>query len=720
MATLVLTAVGTVVGGPIGGAIGSAIGQYVDQTLLFAPKARHGPRLGDLAVQTSSYGTAIPKIFGSMRVAGTVIWSTDLVESRSTSGGGKGRPRTVSYAYSASFAVALSARPIRSVRRIWADGKLLRGAAGDFKTATGFRVYLGDEDQLPDALIASAEGMDQAPAFRGIAYAVFENMKLEDFGNRIPSLTCEVEADAESITLGAIAGELSGGAIEADETPALGGYAAVGDDVRAAIEALGDVVPLSLADRDGSLRLTVQPPPPAALAAAEESERREIVRHGSAAVPDEVSLGYYDPARDYQAGLQRATSNGAASARRPDRRALPAALSAEGAKALAEFRLAALRAGRATAKVRLGWSRCGLRPGDSIALEGESGGWLVKRWTLGPMTVQLDVQRVSSEPLPAAVAASSGEPVREPDLRHGPTLLKLFELPLAASPAGRPRLFAALAGEEPGWRRAELLASFDGGASWDEIGSARAPAVIGAALTALASAGSTLLDAQSSLEVELANDSMWLENVSDDGLVSGANLALVGSELIQFGSAEWLGERRFRLSRLLRGRRGSEWAADAHVAGESFVLLKADALIALDLPDGVASGEVRANASGVGDTVPAAASLQITGEALRPPSPAHVQAEARSNGDIQFAWVRRSRHGWVWQSEADTPLGEENELYRILIAGSGFERVAETIEPVFTYTAAAQAADGAIAPLRIEVSQIGTFAVSHAATLICG
>lgn len=62
MATLVLTAVGTVVGGPIGGAIGSIIGQYVDRTLLFAPKARHGPRLGELAVQTSSYGTPIPKI----------------------------------------------------------------------------------------------------------------------------------------------------------------------------------------------------------------------------------------------------------------------------------------------------------------------------------------------------------------------------------------------------------------------------------------------------------------------------------------------------------------------------------------------------------------------------------------------------------------------------------------------------------------------------------
>src|ERR1044072_1627505 len=147
MATLILPAVGPAVGGPIGGAIGAILGQAVDQRI-FAPKARHGPRLGDLAVQTSSYGNAIPKLFGTMRVAGTVIWATDLMEQRSSSGGGKGRPKTVNYSYSASFAVALSARPIRGVGRIGADGKLLRGAAGDFKSATGgYRLYLGDEDQ---------------------------------------------------------------------------------------------------------------------------------------------------------------------------------------------------------------------------------------------------------------------------------------------------------------------------------------------------------------------------------------------------------------------------------------------------------------------------------------------------------------------------------------------------------------------------------------------
>jgi hypothetical protein len=89
MATLVLTVVGSAVGGPVGGAIGAMVGQQIDN-IIFAPKARQGPRLQELAVQTSSYGTQVPAIFGAMRVAGTVIWATDLVERRAKSQHGSG------------------------------------------------------------------------------------------------------------------------------------------------------------------------------------------------------------------------------------------------------------------------------------------------------------------------------------------------------------------------------------------------------------------------------------------------------------------------------------------------------------------------------------------------------------------------------------------------------------------------------------------------------
>ena len=118
MATLILTAVGGALAGPFGAAIGALAGQYADNALIFRQPNRQGPRLTELALQTSSYGTQIPKLFGTMRVAGTVIWSTDLIESSQTSHA-KGQPSTTTYSYSASFAVLLSARPILSIGRIW-------------------------------------------------------------------------------------------------------------------------------------------------------------------------------------------------------------------------------------------------------------------------------------------------------------------------------------------------------------------------------------------------------------------------------------------------------------------------------------------------------------------------------------------------------------------------------------------------------------------------
>ncbi|MFX8000655.1 hypothetical protein ABTK84_19235, partial [Acinetobacter baumannii] len=89
MATLLLTVVGTALGGPLGGAIGALVGRTVDGAIIGGRKIE-GPRLKELTVQTSSYGTTVPLHFGTVRSAGSVIWATDLVEHSHSGGGGKG------------------------------------------------------------------------------------------------------------------------------------------------------------------------------------------------------------------------------------------------------------------------------------------------------------------------------------------------------------------------------------------------------------------------------------------------------------------------------------------------------------------------------------------------------------------------------------------------------------------------------------------------------
>lgn len=719
MATLVLTTIGSVVGGPLGGALGAIVGQSVDRRIL-APKGRRGPRLGDLTVQTSSYGSAIPKLFGTMRVAGTVIWASDLRESQETSGGGKGRPRATTFSYSASFAVLLSGRQVRAVRRIWADGKLLRGAAGDWKTETGFRLHLGGEDQDVDPLITSAEGMGGAPAYRGLAYAVFEDLQLADFGNRIPSLTFEVEADAGAISIAAIAETLSMGSVVGTSGTAVGGYAATGDSVRGALETFALAYGTSITDDGMVLRLDssdgLQMLPERDLGASADSSARarfELDRTAAGALPDEVAITYYEPKRDYQAGLQRARWSG------PGRRAesvdLPVALSADSAKAVAERWLDRSWTQRSQATVALPARWLTLRPGGLAAVPGRMDTFRIAGWTLERMVLELRLVGAARAPVVLPMA-DAGRPASEPDLPAGETLIELLDLPpLDTSAATGPRLWIAAAGTGGGWRRAQVMASVDGGTSFQVLGSTAPRAIMGMTTTALPPGDAALFDRTGTVEVELAAAAMWLEGRDDEALVNGANLAMIGDELIQFGAANPVGPRRFRLSRLLRGRRGSEWAMASHAAGERFVLVDPATLLPFEATIDVIGAKVRVIATGVGDATHAEREMVLTGRALRPPPPAHLSAKRLADGTIRICWVRRSRVGWSWLDGIDTPVGEEFERYRLTVqTGSGPPRTVDLDRADYDYSPAAQIEDGAthLSPIDIAVVQLGALGPS--------
>ena len=342
----------------------------------------------------------------------------------------------------------------------------------------------------------------------------------------------------------------------------------------------------------------------------------------------------------------------------------------------------------------------------------------IERTLIDRMVVTLDLIRVPGGSAPSGTSASPGRPTREPDLAHGPSVIHLLDLPASVDAASdRVQLLAAAAGTEPGWRRANLSISYDSGVSWESIGQSAAPAVMGVALGATGLGGATLTDARNTVEIELLHDGMWLEGRDDEALVNGANVALLGNELIQFGAVEAVGARRFRLSRLLRGRRGTEWASDGHVAGERFVLIEPEALAAVDLAASRIGASVRVMAQGIGDggAAPQAA-VVVEGESVRPPSPVRI----RSNwigADLRISWVRRSRAGWIWMDHGDAPLAEESERYEVRLSGEAFSRTAIVSEPRITYDAAQQAEDGG-GPLVASVRQLGTRTASRESQII--
>ena len=709
MATLLLTTIGTAIGGPVGGALGALIGQRVDG-VLFAPKGREGPRLTDLSVQTSSYGSAIPRVFGTMRVAGSVVWSTDLIETRATSHA-KGQPSVTTYSYAASFAVLLSARPILRVGRIWADGNLLRGAAGDLKVRTGFRLYLGDEDQAADPMIAAVEGAGATPALRGQAYAVFEGLDLADFGNRIPSLTFEVTADDAPVGVGAIAAAISDGTI-ADQAAArpLHGFSAYGASVRDTVTLLAEASGAGFAVAGRGLAMTDADSVETTVidaGFAADASRAQRVRRAVAAietVPRTLSVAHYDPARDYQTGVQQARRPGAGL--RDERLDLPAAIAAADAKTLAEAALARAETGRETRTVALDADAAAIAPGTIVAIAGESGRWRVTRVSLEAMVTTLDLRRLAAG-MPAATA-TSGRVLSSPDLRTGATLIVAAELPpIDDGVPGAPRLSVLATGSARGWRRAALFYSIDGGASWADGGATAAPAILGTLATVPGRASAMLVDTISAVEVVLARADMMLAGADDAALDRGANLALIGDELVQFGHAAPLGAGRWRLSRLWRGRRGTESAIGTQAAGDRFALLAADCIATLPLPVS-AIGGVRVLASGVGDDTPVAVDASVTGASVRPPAPVRPTL----TGEV-LHWTRRSRGGFRWIDGADAPLSEETESYRVrFLDPAGATRSLIVAAPECAVTPADLAAGHAI-----QVRQLGMLAESAPATL---
>jgi hypothetical protein len=475
-------------------------------------------------------------------------------------------------------------------------------------------------------------------------------------------------------------------------------------------------MPIRLLDTGDRLRLAAADDPLTVLQSHELGEQAEETRRAEANAPDEVSLAYLDPARDYQAGLQRARRPGAGGG--IARLELPAVVGADKAKGFAETALAEFAALQVRRRVSCGWSRLGLAPGTRVSTpDGRS--WRVAERSVSRNGVSLELALEANSP-GIALGADPGRGVSAPDDLHGPTIAHLLDLPpLEDTLVDAPRLFVAAAGSEPGWRRAALLTSIDGGASWTGIGDTAPAAVIGTAATKLPGAPEYLLDTASRVDIMLANSAMTLSDADPGQLAAGANLALLGDELIQFGEATPLSSTRWRLERLVRGRRGTDWAADSHAVGERFVLLLPDTLLAWDPPLAASGSEVQLLAAGLGDTEPVAAFADAIGAALKPPAPAQLRARQRADGGFDLSWSRSSRLGWRWLDGVDAPLGEEREAYRLTITrADGSTRTHELTMPIAVYPAAEVTEDRAIGPsVTIAVIQLGTRATSRAALL---
>jgi hypothetical protein len=179
---------------------------------------------GELGFTTSEYGKFIPIVFGSDKLTGNVIWSSEFSTKQFTSGG------TIYNYHTVSFALGICEGEIDAVLRLWlgdqlifdrtmdtdvnnvaqpgADGFVLGVMAdlispdsplknlGDGERLTKITVFNGGETQIPEGVIADIEGYALTPAYRGLAYILFENMVVTA---AIPNIYVEVLANSNPI-----------------------------------------------------------------------------------------------------------------------------------------------------------------------------------------------------------------------------------------------------------------------------------------------------------------------------------------------------------------------------------------------------------------------------------------------------------------------------------------------------------------------------------------
>lgn len=421
-----------------------------------------------------------------------------------------------------------------------------------------------------------------------------------------------------------------------------------------------------------------------------------IKRAQETELPAAIKLSYMEAGADYRLAVVEAKHEGGSS-KRDGLIELPAAVAQEQAQKCAAMTLHDAWAGRETVEFALPPSFLALEPGDSLTLGLDSGGYALRIEEIADGTARKIRGRSFNRAVYEPGGAAARPPEAETPVLFGPPDALVLDLPLAETPA-EPHLPWIAAMAQP-WPGGLMLYRQTGPASAAFNREIELPATMGALASPLAGRPSGRFDRASGLMVQLASGALF--SVSGEELLQGANLAAIGSmttgwEIIQFASAELVGEQTYRLSMLLRGQAGSEpEIRELRRPGERFVLLD-QAVVQPQLTFSQAGLEHSWRLLAA-DTEFGEAETALTHRpamlGLRPLSPVHLRM-LRAGGDLLLGWTRRTRLGGdSWDLE-EIPLGEERERYRLeILAGGNVKRSLTLSEPRYLYPSSAIAAD---------------------------
>lgn len=424
--------------------------------------------------------------------------------------------------------------------------------------------------------------------------------------------------------------------------------------------------------------------------------------------PAQLALTYANMAADYNADTQFSDRlvTGQASTQTLQ---LPLGMLPVEAKAVVDALLFDMAASMhsTTLSVPLRYAR--LEPGDVIEAVALDGRVLRLRITtrkdqqmfLDLECVLDDVGALESAAITDTGYISVSEPTRVPG-----TVWEAMDIPILRDADNASGFYLAATPESISyptdqWRGAVAAASW-GGVDYAHLQTLLDAAVLGRCTTVLPSwSGGAVFDEASTLTVRVwgqlassTRDAMLLDDT--------VNALLAGSEIVRFRHAELLDSDvpanvyTYRLSSLLRGQRGTEWAMGGHVASERCVLLNTRLRRQATQPNEVyIPVQLKVLTSGKLLSSVEPRTFTDTSVALKPFSPAGLRGLVDAEG-VHLSWQRRTRLAYRYGGIAPVvPLGEATESYRLQIwRGAALLRTATPTTAVFLYTPAMRAADG--------------------------
>lgn len=364
--------------------------------------------------------------------------------------------------------------------------------------------------------------------------------------------------------------------------------------------------------------------------------------------PASCATIYLDPDRDYQRGLQRESRPRHGVERLAE---APVVAGASAARAVACRMLRDGEAAAETLELSLPFRWLAVSVGDILDIESVSGRWRVVRREVEQLIVRLLCERVAPGTPLTNRLGDGGRALPSPLVPPAPTSLLAFEPPADLLDQGAAPGVSVVATGGTGWRGARVTAIRVDGWVETPLGDVRDGCWFGSLVEPAAAGPREYWDEKTELVIASDGDDDGPLGRPDAAVLSGANLLLVGEELVQFRDAVALGRGQFRLRGLLRGRYATRIPSSGHPAGTRVCRIEPPSLMRLPVRAEEAGAALLLVADGVGDPPDGArAEHRVSAAGSAPFAPCHLSARREADGLIVVQWISRHRGEMAWGS----------------------------------------------------------------------